>query len=132
METIDIILIASAAIAALTKIFDVVSTIKYVSIDSETNLFGRWLFHKFGVKGGCWIVFFFEAFVIATIMETTIANGNIVEKIAFIAICLFILLPFHISTWLMNAKGKSTIFSRIGIQINLKVSKILNRRFRQH
>lgn len=128
MELIDIIAIASAVIASLTKILDVVSTIRYVPIQCESNPIGRWLFRKFGVAGGCWATFVMMALVIAGVTASIVAFGSFIEKVGLILICLLVLLPFNISTWLLNAKGKSTIFSRIGIKINLKVSKLLGYR----
>jgi len=123
MEIIDIIAIASAAVAALTKILDVVSTIRHVPIACESNPIGRWLFRRFGVAGGCWATFAFWVLIIAVVTVVVILFGPLVEKIILIAFCLLVLLPFNISTWLLNAKGISTIYSRIGIWINLKVAK---------
>ena len=68
METIGIVVIVMAAIASLTKIIDVVTTIRGAkkqarfmgadrAISVETNPMGRVLFRRFGVVGGCWVTF---------------------------------------------------------------------------
>lgn len=68
METIDIVVIVMAVVASLTKIIDVVTTIRGVkkqarfmgadcAISLESNPIGRVLFRRFGVVGGCWVTF---------------------------------------------------------------------------
>ena len=104
METIDIVVIVAAALASLTKLIDVFSTIARVSVYTEMNPLGRSLFSRFGVKGGCWLTFAFWTLVCAVVAFGIVTCGCFVEKIlAVILDC--VLVYFNISTGLFNMKG---------------------------
>jgi len=68
MEAIGIVVIVMAAVASLTKIIDMVTTIRNAkrqarlmganrAISLEKNPIGRVLFRRFGVVGGSWVAF---------------------------------------------------------------------------
>lgn len=122
MEAIDIIVIVAATLAALTKIIDVVTTIKGVNhcanhmgmnraINVERNPIGRFLFKRFGVIGGCWITFVIASVICAVVAWGVIVDGNFAYKIA--AILLYGLLVYgNISTGIHNTTGRSTLLTR--------------------
>ena len=111
METIDILVIMFASLAALTKLIDVVSTIKRVTCATEINPIGRILFRRFGVAGGCWMTFAFEVLVCAAVAWGAIFYSETAEKIAIIVV-YGILTYFNVSTGLYNMKGYCIPFTK--------------------
>ncbi len=111
METIDILVIVFASLAALTKLIDVVSTIKHVSCATESNPIGRVLFKRFGVAGGCWFTFALQVLVCALVAWDAIFNSGTVEKIGVVAFCC-VLTYFNISTGLHNMRGNDLPLTR--------------------
>ena len=104
MQAIDIAVIVMAALASLTKLIDVFSTILRVNVHTERNPIGRVLFRRFGVKGGCWVTFVIWTAVCMGVAWPVAVNGDFIEKIG--AIAIYVLLTYlNISTGLYNMKG---------------------------
>ena len=103
METIDIVVIVMAALASLTKLIDVISTILRVNVYTECNPIGVFLFKRLGVKGGCWATFSFWTIVCMVVAWPVVAYGDSVDKIVAIVI-YSVLTYFCISTGLYNMK----------------------------
>lgn len=115
MDTVDIFVIICAALAALTKIIDVVTTIKYVGVHAEVNPIGRWLFNWVGCTAGCWLTFVFEVIVIGGVACGIVLNDSVVEKVLCMLICLFFA-GTHISAGVYNTTHRSTPFIRMMIR----------------
>ena len=110
METIEIVVIVMAAVASLTKIIDVVTTILRVNVLTEINPIGRFLFRRLGVRGGCWATFVVWTAACMGIGLLVAAYGDIFDKIGAIII-YSVLTYFNISTGLYNMKGLAIPFT---------------------
>lgn len=105
MHTIDTVVIAFAALAALTKLIDVFSTIRCVkTIDTERNPIGKALFRRFGVAGGCWLTFAVQVLVCALVAWEAVLYSGTAEKAAVAAVC-GLLTYLNVSTGFHNVKG---------------------------
>ena len=124
MNTLDIIIIISAAIASLTKIIDVITTIKYVGLAHESNPLGRRLFTRFGVKGGCWITFAVQALLVGVLAWETTLNGNLLEKISYVVVAA-LLTWGNISAGLLNAYHRTTPITRVMVPFYCWLSRKL-------
>ncbi len=126
METIDIVTIVAATLAALTKIIDNVTTIKKAKffakftengnvVYMEKNPIGRILFRKFGIAGGCWITFALVVIICTVVAWEAIVDGNFAYKVA--SIVIFGLLTYgHISAGIHNTTGRQTLIVRVTLK----------------
>lgn len=122
METIGIVVIVMAAVASLTKLIDVVTTIRGVkrqagfiganrAISLECNPIGRIIFRRFGVVGGCWVTFAVWTFIcMATALEVAFYDifALSIGVIAFY--CLLIYL--NVWTGIYNTTGRMDPLTR--------------------
>ena len=127
METIDIIVTVMAVVASLTKLIDVVTTIKgakkftrfmgmKATISIEKNPIGRYLFRKFGVAAGNWITFAIVVIVCAGIAWDAIVDGTLAYKV--VAIVVFGVLTYgHISAGIYNTTGRQTLIVKTALKI---------------
>lgn len=111
METIGIVVIMMAEVASLTKLIDVVTTIRGVNVHTEINPIGRFLFGRLGVKGGCWATFVFWTALCMGVAWPIANNGDIFDRVGAIII-YSVLTYFNISTGLFNTKGIAIPFTR--------------------
>lgn len=108
----NVLVIAFATLAALTKLIDVFSTIKYVKTsDMERNPIGKLLFKRFGVAGGCWITFAVQVLVCALVAWEAVFYSGTAEKVAVAVVC-GVLIYFNISTGFHNAIGFDLPFTK--------------------
>ncbi len=115
METIGIVVIVMAAIASLTKIIDVVTTILRVDVHTEINPIGRVLFRRLGVKGGCWATFVLWTVACMGVAWPFATCGDIVDCVC--AIIIYSVLTYlNISTGLFNMRGIAIPFTRTFIK----------------
>ncbi len=122
METIGIVVIVMAAVASLTKIIDVVTTIRGAkkqarfmgtnrAISLETNPIGRFLFRRFGVVGGCWVTF---------VIWTLICMATALDVLLFdifalnIGVIAFYCLLTYLNVWtgIHNTTGRTDPLTR--------------------
>ena len=126
METIDIVVIVMAALASLSKLIDVISTILRVNVNTECNPIGVILFKRLGVKGGCWVTFAFWTIVCMGIAWLVVACGDAVDKIGAVVI-YSVLTYFCISTGLYNMKHISipltSVLIRFYCWLDMKMRK---------
>lgn len=116
MTFLAFITVVTATLAALTKIIDVVTTIKYVGAKAELNPIGRWLFKRLGCAAGCWLIFAFEAIVFAIAAWQAVVTESLANQIGFsIIFCLFIW--GHISAGIFNTTGHATPIVRIMLKL---------------
>ena len=111
METIGIVVIVMAAVASLTKLIDVVSTILRVNVHTEINPIGRFLFRHLGVKGGCWATFVFWTALCMGVAWPIADHGDVLERSGAI-IVYGVLAYLNVSTGLFNMKGIAIPFTR--------------------
>ena len=116
METIGIVVIVMAAVASLTKLIDVVTTILRVNVHTEINPIGRFLFGRLGVKGGCWATFVFWTVVCMGVAWPVTVYGDIFDRVGAIII-YSVLTYFNISTGFFNMKGIAIPFTRSIIRL---------------
>lgn len=105
MHIMNIIVIAFATLAALTKLTDVFSTIKRVkTANMERNPIGKVFFKHFGVAGGCWITFAVQALICALVAWDSVFYSETAEKVATVAF-FGVITYFNISTGFHNMMG---------------------------
>lgn len=111
MEAIGIVVIVMAAVASLTKLIDVVSTILRVNVHTEINSIGRFLFRHLGVKGGCWATFVVWTAFCMGVAWPIADHGDIFDRVG--AIIIYSVLTYlNVSTGLFNMKGIAIPFTR--------------------
>ena len=111
METIGIVVIVMAAIASLTKVIDVVTTILRVDVHTEINPIGRVLFRRLGVKGGCWATFVFWTALCMGVAWPIANHGDVFDRVG--AIIIYSVFTYlNVSTGLFNMKGIAIPFTR--------------------
>ena len=136
METVDIVVIIMAAIASLTKLIDILSTIKFIkgramgerdAIPLERNPLGRLLFRHFGVVGGCWVTFVIWTLVCMVSAWEVNYYGYFALKIGVI---VFYGLLTYLNVWagIYNMIGRTDPFTRIII----KFYSWLGRKMKKH
>ena len=114
---LNILVIVSATLAALTKLIDVISSIKRIRTwEMERNPFGRILFKRFGIAGGCWITFGIQVLICALVAWDAIAFSGTIEKILVTVICC-ILTYGNVSTGLHNMWGYDLPFTKSMIRL---------------
>ena len=129
MELIDILLIVAGAVAVLSKIVDCVSTIRcYRKAGNpgpnslEQNPIGRLLFRRFGVTGGCWLVFAIVMVIVAAACAEVMVYDIFALKCAAIAI-LAVATWAHVSAGIYNMTGHATIIVKVMRALYLKMGK---------
>jgi hypothetical protein len=109
---VNVLVIISASLAALTKLIDVISSIKRIRTwEMERNPFGRVLFKRFGVAGGCWVTFGIQVLICALVAWDAVAFCGTAEKIVVIVFC-YVLTYGNISTGLHNMWGYDLPFTK--------------------
>lgn len=122
METIGIVVIVMAAVASLTKLIDVVTTIRGVkrqigfmganrAISLESNPIGRIIFRRFGVVGGCWVTFAVWTFIcMATALEVAFYD---IFALSIGVIAFYCLLTYlNVWTGIHNTTGRMEPLTR--------------------
>ena len=122
METIGIVVIVMAAIASLTKIIDVLTTIRAAKkqarfmganrvISVEANPMGRIIFRRFGVVGGCWVTFAIWALICMATAWEVLCDDVFALSIGVIA---FYCLLTYLNVWtgIHNTTGRMDPITR--------------------
>lgn len=123
MLVLHILLVVFAVVAALTKIIDIVTTIRSYNrfkaigckdpVELEQNPIGRWLFRRLGVVGGGWFTFAVVTLVIgASCAEIILMDDAVVLKCGVLLFYL-LLIWGHISAGIFNTSGRQTPIVRV-------------------
>ena len=126
MNIIDICVIVFLGLAGLSKLADVLTTLRYVSAETETNPIGQALMRRFGVRDTCWGVFILGWIVLFLVGAVSILWGNTFIKILVSAEGA-LLTAFHLSAGYYNMYHRQNIFIRIGLWVNRQLRQLFSR-----
>lgn len=107
-----IVLIISAVLVMVSKLCDVLSTIKYVGETQELNQIARILFARLGFKPTLWVVFAFVVIVCAgAVAVVWLLKSKLL--IILLSVYLFIVSAFQFSVAYFNVFKKHNFLTRI-------------------
>ena len=126
MKIIDICVVVFLSLAVLSKLADVLTTLRYVCADTESNPLGQWLMRRFGMQATCWGIFVIELIIAFMIGLISMLWDNTFIKI-FVSVEGVILTAFHLSAGYYNMYRRQNVFVRIGLWLNSQLARVFRK-----
>ena len=90
LSILDILVVLSLLSVVITKIFDVLTTIRYIGQDGELNPYAGPLMQRYGVKTVSWSVFAIVVLVVVIVGLSAFLWGNTFYKVAVCVLAIFV------------------------------------------